>query len=74
MSEIHKYFDITHFVAAPCSTGKTYAACQYISENQHDTNHIYICPSLDLLKQTAATLRGVGVTPTVITSRPTQVT
>ena len=58
----------TYIVSAACSTGKTHAACQHIAESGHLTNHIYIAPSLDLLKQTEATLNDMGVKPTVITS------
>ena len=56
------------FVSAPCSTGKTHAACQYIRNNQYTTNHIYVAPSLELLKQTSKTMESMGVKPTVITS------
>ena len=59
---------VAHLVSAPCSTGKTFATCRYIADNQYLHNVIYTAPSLDLLTQTAATLSGMGVTPTVITS------
>ena len=69
---MNKYLDElapkTYIVSAACSTGKTFATCRYIAENQYLHNVIYIAPSLDLLKQTEMTLIDMGVTPTVITS------
>ena len=59
---------IAQYVSAPCAAGKTYAACQYIANEQGLTNHIYVAPSLRLLKQTSETLQANGVKPTVITS------
>ena len=57
---MNKYLDEfapkTYIVSAACSTGKTFATCRYIAENQYLHNVIYIAPSLDLLKQTEATL------------------
>ncbi len=69
MSELPDYMKpLVRIVSAPCSTGKTYAACQYIAENQHITNHIYIAPTLELLNQSAAMLRAHGIRPKLISS------
>ena len=56
------------FVSAPCSTGKTRAACQFIADNQHDGNHLYVAPSIDLLNQTLSQLTSMGVGAKLITS------
>ena len=59
---------VIHYVSAPCSTGKTYAACRYISENQYVGNHLYIAPSLRLFNEVNTLLQGMGVQAKVITS------
>jgi hypothetical protein len=56
------------FVSAKCGAGKTSKACEYIRENVHLTNFLYIAPSLDLVNQTAETLRSLRVNPVIITS------
>ena len=59
---------IVKFVSAPCSTGKTRAACQFIADNQYDRNHLYVAPSIDLLNQTLQQLASLGVDAKTITS------
>ena len=56
-----------HFVSAPCGSGKTYAACQFISDHRFCANHIYVAPTLNLIEETRKTLEDMGVAPTVIT-------
>lgn len=59
---------IGYFVSAPCSSGKTYAACHHIRDHNRDSNFIYVAPSLELLDQTKSTLEQLGLKPTLITS------
>ncbi len=59
---------IIRFVSAPCSSGKTHAACKYIADRQTSTNHLYVAPSIDLLNQTLKQLGNAGVDAYVITS------
>ena len=54
-------------VSAPCSAGKTHAACEYIRKHSSQ-NFIYVAPSLELLKQSELTMRKMGISPDVITS------
>ena len=60
--------DVIHFVSAPCSTGKTTAACHYIAASRSVANYLYVAPSLELLNQTSRELTLLGVEPTAITS------
>jgi hypothetical protein len=55
------------FVSAPCSSGKTRAACVKIAEHRYLTNHLYVAPSLALVDQTRQQLEVFGVTADVIT-------
>ena len=57
-----------YYASAPCSTGKTFAACEYICERRTSTNHLYVAPSRELLKETAKQLEDRGVKADVITS------
>ena len=59
---------VVRFVSAPCGSGKTYAACEYIKANQSLKNHIYVAPSLELIAETNKTLSDLGLKPRVITS------
>lgn len=58
---------LIRFVSAPCSSGKTYAACQYIADHQNSANQLYVAPSIDLLKQTLKQLTVFGVDAHAIT-------
>jgi hypothetical protein len=57
------------YVSAPCSTGKTRAACRHIEEKQHLTDHLYVAPTIELVNQTARELKSLGVEPKVITGK-----
>ncbi len=56
------------FVSAPCSTGKTRAACKYIATHHTKTNCLYVAPSLKLLNETACQIENIGIKATVISS------
>lgn len=56
------------YVSSPCSTGKTHAACKYISDREYVRNHLYVGPSLKLLNETKEALRKVGIEAEVISS------
>ena len=66
-SSIH-FIPTVDYVSAPCSHGKTYAACRFIADNRLRANHLYVAPSRELIAETNKTLRQFGVEPTVITS------
>jgi hypothetical protein len=59
---------IVHYVSSPCGRGKTYAACQFMRDNQFRANHLYVAPSRRLVAETEKTLKTFGVDPMVITS------
>jgi hypothetical protein len=59
------------YVSAPCSTGKTLAACKYMAQKLIFSNFLYVAPTKRLLQQTLATLQGMGVRPTIIDSDTT---
>ena len=40
----------TVYVPAPCATGKTYSAVDYMADNRHLNNFIYLAPSKLLLR------------------------
>ncbi len=67
-SYISRSKNVIHYVSAPCSTGKTHAACRYIADNEYVRNHLYIAPSLRLLNEIKATLQCMGVQAKVISS------
>ncbi len=58
----------TVYVPAPCATGKTYSAVDYVAEKLHLNNFIYLAPSKLLLSQTKDELARRGITGTVINS------
>jgi hypothetical protein len=59
---------IIRFVSAPCSSGKTRAACLYIADHGYSANHLYVAPSIDLLNQTLKQLGDLGIDAKAITS------
>ena len=59
------------YVSAECSRGKTLAACKYIAQKLIFNNFLYVAPTRKLLRQTLATLQGMGVNPTLIDSDTT---
>ena len=62
-------FRKVQLASAPCSSGKTHAACEYINEHIGDSNHLFVAPTLQLLTEVAKTLTGsFGIKPKVITS------
>ena len=62
-------FQKVRLASAPCSSGKTYAACEYIDEHIGKSNHLFVAPTLQLLTEVAKTLTGsFGIKPKVITS------
>src|SRR5689334_5986188 len=62
------HYNAVRFVSAPCSTGKTHAACAFIASHLLDSNHLYVAPSIRLLKQTETMLSDLGLKAAVITS------
>ena len=58
----------TVHVPAPCATGKTYSAVDYVVDNRHLNNFIYLAPSKLLSSQTNAELARRGINGTVINS------
>jgi len=56
------------YVSAPCSAGKTTAACRYIAERYSVTNYLYVAPSIQLVDQTFEELSSRGLDPLKITS------
>ena len=59
---------IVHYVSALCGRGKTYAACNFMRDNQFRANHLYVAPSRRLVAETEKTLKTFGLDPVVITS------
>jgi hypothetical protein len=59
------------YVSAPCGTGKTYAACQYIPKYFDIGNYLIACPTLRQMDETRITLEAAGVKVTCI-NRQTQ--
>lgn len=57
-----------YYVSAPCSTGKTWTACQHIAFKR-DCNWLYVAPSTELAEQTKKQLADFGVAAHVITHK-----
>jgi len=57
-----------YYAGGPCGTGKSYAACEYISRNLMQSNYLYVVPSLILVDEINQMLSGFGIKATVITS------
>jgi len=52
---------IVRFVSAECGRGKTYVTCQHIANHVLESNHLYVAPTINLVKQTAEELKRFGV-------------
>jgi len=58
-----------HFVSAPCGSGKSWAACQFIAEQAEiGQNFVYVAPTIKLLKEIEERLQQKGVATDLITS------
>ncbi len=56
-----------HFVSAPCGSGKSWAACQFIAGKRYQ-NFVYVAPTVRLLKEIEERLQQHGVPTDLITN------
>jgi len=52
---------IIKIVSAVCSSGKTFALNSYTKDNQNQSNHLYVFPSIDLVNQVEQDLKKMGI-------------
>ena len=63
--------DDVYYLSAACGTGKTTAFIDYIKNNRHDRNAMYVAPTKRLIGQVERRLDKSGIPYRTITSRPT---